>query len=221
MTVARLRCYGGTRTPADVRSVVYGHSLAEDIGGRVAALVGLDVGEVWMPNASVYTGTGNGVGPTYSLYDGFEEDVHAEFYTPGDTHRLYAAVGLIELNDFAHTAAELLADMQDLSELVGSFGWELWPCTICATSEYDHVSPHPTRGNLTPLRESYNTLVRSAFGARVADWGSVSSLRALDGGGSPTNNQYNAAIFSDGTHLTGGPSGGRQAAAACIAETYP
>lgn len=201
--------------PLPLNLVVLAHSQGFGMGSRLAALLaGATVTERAFGNATFVASAGFEVGVTpYPLKANFASDMAGLWDADAD-NRLVVWAGLVEANDQpSSTLASVVADAEELiAHALAAHAWQVHLVTIIACAEYDAISPHPTRGNLAPLRNA----ISDAFVAGLTGAASAIDLRTIP----ELQDAYDGTYFSDGIHLTDASGGGRDKAAAGIAAAF-
>jgi hypothetical protein len=148
----------------------------------------------------------------WGLTSSFASDVVPHLVS-GKRNRAYILSGLVDINDDAKTGATCYTAALNfmstaraaVTAVSGGGGatyagapyyFEIYLCTICDTTEYDAINPHPTRGDLEPERNDYNARVVAGLGGTGAN--GVVRLDLVP----HLSNAYDSTYFTDGIHWT-------------------
>jgi hypothetical protein len=208
----------GEASALPLNVIINGHSQSFGQGTKVAAAINsiygttVPVTELGHANAAF---DDNGF---WGLTSSFASDV-LPYFVAGKRNRIYVLCGLVDINDDGKTGATCytaaLNFMSTARAAALSAGYpaaqiEIYLCAICDTTEYDAISPHPTRGDLEPERTDYNSRIVAGVGGTGAN--GVVRLDLVP----HLSNAYDSTYFSDGIHWT---TAGQNDAASAIALT--
>lgn len=185
-TTARVTSGASPPASGPLNIVLHGNSLFSFVAERVDTL---------RPGSDVVTGRVVGGATTADLQAEFDTQIHTLWDT-GRTNVVVLWEALDHINDFDGTASSAYAAYASYrAHAAGTRGWRVYVCTVIDTLEYTAASPHPTRGNLEPERDGFNTLLRADYAGAYG----IVDLAAR----SEFSNAANTTYFNgDGIHIT-------------------